>query len=139
MKNKSKITLFPMLITLLSMFLFHGCQKYENGPMLSLRTRTERVSNQWVVDNYKINGADYTSLLTSYDETFTKNGAYSYSWSLFNGSGTWKFQNNDMEILLSGNDSQSSRTLFILKLEEKSFWYYYTKDNERHECHMIQK
>ncbi len=91
------------------------------------------------MDNYKINGADYTSLLTSYNETFSKNGAYAYDWSLFSGAGTWKFQHNDMEILLTGNDNQSSRTLFILKLEEKSFWYYYTKDGDRHECHMIQK
>ncbi len=133
--NKLRVIFF----TLVSIFTLQSCQKYEDGPMVSFRTRTERVSNQWVVDNYKINGADYTSLLTNYNETFTKNGAYAYSWSLFDGKGTWKFQNNDKEIKLTGSDSQASRTLFILKLEEKSFWYYYTKDDDRHECHMIQK
>lgn len=137
--TKTQITVILTLIILLTVFMLQSCQKYEDGPMISLRSRTERVSNQWVVDNYKINGADYTSLLTSYNETFTKNGAYTYSWSLFDGSGTWKFQNKDKEILLTGSDSQASRTLFILKLEEKSFWYYYTKNGDRHECHMIQK
>ena len=139
MKNSTKIAVILILITVLVLFSMQSCQKYEDGPMLSLRTRTERVTNQWVVDNYKINGADYTSLLTSYNETFSKNGAYAYDWSLFSGAGTWKFQQNDMEILLTGNDNQSSRTIFILKLEEKSFWYYYTKDGDKHECHMIQK
>ena len=137
---RKKITIQKTFIFITLFFTsLQGCQKYEDGPMLSLRTRKERVSNQWVVDNYKINGADYTSLLTNYTETFSKNGAYAYSWSLFNGAGNWAFQNNDMEIKLTGSDKQSSRTLFILKLEEKAFWYYYTKDGERNECHMIQK
>lgn len=139
MKIIPKISVVLILLCAVMFTGLQSCQKYEDGPTFSIRTKTERVSNRWEVDNYKINGADYTSLMGSYDETFSKSGAYSYTWSIANGNGTWAFQNNDMEIKLAGNDDISSRTLYILKLEEKSFWYYYTEDGDRHEFHMIAK
>lgn len=134
-------------IAKISAFLFIGalfltatsCNKYEEGPTVTLLSRTNRLANRWEVDNYKINGSDYTSLVSGYSETFSKSGAYSYAWGILNGAGTWVFQNNDMEVKLTGNDNHSSRTLYILKLEKKSFWYYYTEDGDRHEFHMISK
>lgn len=126
-----------VLLSLLMIPAIQSCQKYAEGPSISLRTRTERVSNRWEVENYKINGSDYTSLFSGYDETYSKSGAYSYNWGVFNGEGTWKFQNNDEEIQLTGNDEQSSRKLIILKLEEKAFWYYYMKGDDKHELHLV--
>jgi hypothetical protein len=70
-------------------------------------------------------------------ETFSKNGSYSYSWTLLNGEGTWAFQNNDMEVKLTGGSAQTSRTLYLLKLEEKELWYYYMDGNDKHEYHMV--
>ncbi len=139
MKKQLKTRIIQLLFIGALVPTFQSCQKYDDGPMFSIRTRTQRVSNQWTVDNYKINGSDYTSLASSYTETFSKSGAYSYSWSILSGAGTWAFQNKDKEIKLTGNDDQSSRTLYILKLEEKSFWYYYTKGGDRHEFHLISK
>lgn len=135
---KMRIVLI-MLLGAIMVPVLQSCNKYEEGPSLSLMSRTARLANQWKVENYKINGSDYTSLMGDYEETYSKNGAYTYTWSILNGSGTWKFQNNDMEIKLEGNDDRSSRTLYILKLEKKSFWYYYIKDGDRHEMHMIWK
>jgi hypothetical protein len=136
--------IFKKVIALLALsafviFCFQSCKKYPDGPMLSLRSKTERVANTWKIDNYKVNEVDYTSLLTDYSETFTKEGAYSYQWEFIDGSGTWAFQNDNMEIKINGTDNQSSHTLFILKLEEKQFWYYYMDGTDRKELHMIQK
>lgn len=138
MKNKTKATLLIILSVMIG-FSIQGCKKYPDGPMISLQSRTERVSNTWDVDNYKLNGNDYTSLVTGYTETFTKEGAYSYEWGLFSGSGTWKFQNNDEEVLITGINNQSNVTLYIMKLEEKQFWYYYMDGDDKKEFHMIQK
>lgn len=139
MKNKRTINSGLLLLVLASFMAlgFQSCSKYEEGPLISLRSRNERVSNTWKVENYKVDGKDLTSLVTNYKETFTKGGAYSYSWGSINGSGTWAFQNNDMEIKLVGVDNQSSHTLIIQKLEEKSFWYYYMEGNEKHELHLV--
>ncbi len=127
------------LLALILATTFQSCKKYPDGPSLSLRSRTERVSNTWKLENYKINGNDFTSLVSSYTETFSKTKSYSYSWGILDGSGTWAFQNKDSEIRITGNDNQSSRTLTILKLEEKTFWYYYFEGNDKYELHLIQK
>ncbi len=134
---KTKISFLAILFIMIAVPITHSCKKYPDGPVVSLRSRAERVANTWKVENYKINGGDYTSLISNYTETYTKNGAFSYSWGILNGSGSWSFQNKDMEIKLNGVDGQASRTLFIQKLEEKSFWYYYMDGNDKHELHLI--
>ena len=116
-----------------------SCQKYEEGPMVSLRSKTERVANTWAVDNYKINGKDYTSLLTNYIETYSMKGAYNYTWGIIHGSGSWIFQKNFEEIKVTNSDSSDYKVLSILKLEENSFWYSYTDGGDKHELHLISK
>ena len=138
MKNKTKFVLFTIIIVFM-LPVMQSCKKYPDGPVISLISRTDRVANTWKVDNYKLNGTDYTSLVTNYSETYSKAGAYTYAWGVLSGSGKWEFQNNDNEIKITGTDNQSSETLVILKLEEKEFWYYYMDGNDKKEYHMIQQ
>jgi hypothetical protein len=138
MKNKIKFALLIVFAGLLT-FGIESCKKYPDGPAISLKTRKERVANTWRVDNYKVNGTDFTSLVSDYTETFTKDGNYSYQWGILGGSGSWSFQNKDEEIKLTGIENQSSYTLVILKLEEKTFWYYYMDGNDKKEFHMVEK
>ncbi len=138
MKIKLKSTILIILLAGLTIPTIQSCKKYPDGPMISLRTRTERVANTWKVDNYKRNGTDYTSTMGGYTETFTKDGNYSYSWHILGGTGKWAFQNNDKEIALTGLNNQSNYTIVILKLEEKQFWYYYMDGNDKKEFHMVQ-
>lgn len=137
MKTTFRLPVLSILLAVFMLVTIQSCNKYPEGPQLSLQTRKARLSNAWKIDNYKINGTDYTSLVTGYSETFSKNGDYSYEWGTAKGSGTWSFQNNDEEVKLTGNDDQSSRKLVLLKLEEKSLWYYYMDGNDRHEYHMV--
>jgi hypothetical protein len=137
MKNRKARGLIMMLMLVLP--FLESCKKYEDGPLISLQSRKERVANTWKVDNYKINGTDYTSLVTGYEETFTKEGSYSYDWGLLDGSGTWSFKNKDEEIQLTGSDGHSSRLLVITKLEKDQFWYYYMENNDKYEMHLVTK
>jgi hypothetical protein len=138
MKTKNKTAILILLSAIL-LGGFNSCKKYPDGPALSLRSRTARVANTWKVDNYKVNGTDYTSLVSGYTETYTKDGNYSYSWGNVAGTGTWMFQNDDAEIRITGIANQSDVTLVILKLEEKEFWYYYMDGNDKKEFHMIEQ
>lgn len=138
MKTKNKIILLFILLAGISIPSIQSCKKYPEGPMFSIRSRTECVANTWKVDNYKINGNDFTSLTTGYTETYSKDGNYSFSWGNLSGTGKWEFQNNDAEIRITGTSNKSSETLFILKLEEKQFWYYYMEGNDKKEFHMIE-
>jgi hypothetical protein len=136
-----KITNITTLIVCAVLILLgvQGCQKYSDGPMISLNSKTERVANTWKVDNYKLNGDDFTSLVSGYTETYSKDGNYSYSWGALSGTGTWAFQNKDAEIRITGTNNQTTVTLYIQKLEEKQFWYYYMDGNDKKEFHMIQQ
>lgn len=136
MKIKNKISQL-LIIGALILPTLEGCKKYPEGPMISIKSRTERVANTWQVDNYKINSNDYTSLVSGYTETYTKDGNYFYSFGNFAGNGKWAFQNDDKELFVSGVSNKSSETYYILKLEENQFWYYYMKGNDRHELHLI--
>lgn len=138
MKNKIKIILI-LVVALGTMSSIQSCNKYEDGPIFSVRSRAARVANTWKVDNYKVNDTDYTSLVAGYTETFSKDGNYSYTWSALAGTGSWDFQNNDMEIKITGITNQSDQVLHILKLEEKQFWYYIMDGSDKKEYHMVQK
>ncbi|MBU3662822.1 MAG: hypothetical protein FGM41_06440 [Bacteroidetes bacterium] len=74
MKNVStmKAGIIMLLLATASLFSIQRCNKYDDGPLVSIRSRTERVSNTWKVENYKVNNDDLTSLVTDYKETFTK-------------------------------------------------------------------
>ena len=134
-----KTGLLTLFIAGLLFPLLQSCNKYEEGPAISLLSKTERLANIWKVENYKVDGTDYTSLVSGYIEVFSKSGAYSYSWGVISKEGTWEFQNGDMEIKLTGNDIQTSRVLHILRLENKALWYYYMDGEERHEYHLSEK
>lgn len=137
MKTTATLSLKLLLLILVTSSI--GCQKYEDGPMLSFRSRAERLANTWRVENYKVNGNDYTSLVSNYTETYSKDGNYSYSWGILSGTGSWKFQSKDAEIKLTGISNQDDHTLVILKLEEKALWYYYMDGNDRKEFHFVQQ
>jgi hypothetical protein len=138
MKNNTKVLALIVLGAMMFMGI-QSCKKYEEGPLISFTSRTDRVANTWKVDNYKVNGDDYTSLVAGYTETFTKSGDYSYNWGIISGTGSWAFKNNDAEIQLTGIENQASHTLVILKLEKKQFWYYYMDGNDKKELHLIQQ
>ena len=138
MKNKKSLSVVVILAGLMLLGL-QGCSKYPDNEEITLVSRTERVSNVWKVDNYKVNDVDYTSLVTEYSQTFTKEGAFSFQWGIIGGNGTWAFQNQDKEILITGLNNLTTKTLFIQKLEEKQFWYYYVEGGDKYEFHLIQK
>lgn len=134
MKNKIAV----LVVIFAGLIIIPGCRKYPDGSLFSVHTRTERVANTWRVDNYKINGNDYTSLVSNYSETYTKAGDFFNRSVGVSGTGKWAFQNHDNEIRITGINHLSSKTLYILKLEEKQFWYYYMDGNDKNEFHMVQ-
>lgn len=50
------------LVFVAFLLLFFGCKKYDEGPLLSLRTKTARVTGTWEVEYLGINGTDSTQI-----------------------------------------------------------------------------
>jgi hypothetical protein len=137
MKHKNKIALLALLTITIAVSTLQSCKKYENGPRISLRSRTQRVANIWKIENYTLDGKDLTSLSSGYTQTFTSDNNYSFSFGILGGTGKWVFQNDDKEIKIYGINGQSSSVLTILKLEEKSFWYKSTDAGKITVMHLI--
>jgi hypothetical protein len=137
MKIRNKITATFLLLAAFAIPTIQSCKKYPEGPSISLHSRAERVANTWKIENYKVNGTDYTSLVSGFEQTFSKDGDYSYSSGSLNGTGTWAFQNDEAEIRIT--EGSNSETLFIVKLKEKEFWYYIMDGNDKQEYHLLQK
>lgn len=119
---------------------FSGCKKYEEGPMLSLRTKMHRVVGSWVVEQVfetPTNGtktdrtADYKTAYANFVWTFDKEEDYAvtynpYSIGTYNENGRWEFGGDKINILLfpdnNSNGSFIGSLWRILRLKEKELW-----------------
>ncbi len=116
------------LFLILAVLFFSGsCKKYPEGPTVSLRYRSERLSNIWKLASYLQAGTDKT---TDYEAThrnyiwrFGQGGSYEF-YGVLNGknsseAGEWKFANNDKDILLIPQASTDTIIYSIRMLKEK--------------------
>lgn len=53
----SKMKRFSVLFALL-LIMIYGCKKYEEGPLISLRSKKERLANTWILDKATLNGVE---------------------------------------------------------------------------------
>jgi len=137
-KKTTRIIIFN-LFKILLVAQFISCNDTQNNGDKETENKRALLSKSWKIDLYTVNDINYTSLIYNYVETFRSSGQYNYSWSIFEGSGVWHFQNKDTEIKLKGIDKQASRTLTILKLEEKRLWYYFQDSVGKHEFKLIKE
>ena len=102
MKKKSKNVRVILTILIISLFcsicIFSGCKKYKDGPLISFRSKTERISNTWKFQKYIVNGIDSTAQKAAVTLQLTKD----YHASLFANDtfgGTWNFKRTlDMSV-----------------------------------------
>lgn len=116
------------------LFLATACEKYEEGPSLSLRSKKARVANEWKITyayDYKDN-VDVTSDYTGEIWEFSKDGQFSEK---ENGevdkTGTWDFLNDKEEIAI--NFPADIKKYKILRLKENEMWLM---DHEE-ELHLV--
>jgi len=113
-----------------SMFFMDSCNKYEEGPGVSLRSRKERLANNWYVSKAYDGDDDVTDSFDNFDVTFTKDGATTLEATYtvfgadfqFSTSGTWSFEDNDEKLKVDYENDDADNTYVILKLEEDELW-----------------
>lgn len=116
------------LLCQLSIFIalcltFSSCNKYPEGPKLSLLSKKARLSGDWKMEKILINNVDQTAAFTS-NEVFSikKDGKYSVS-STPVEEGTWKFSGDKKQLIVKSNASGAKEiTYTILKLKNKELW-----------------
>ena len=136
-----------LLTVVASVLMLTSCSPYEEGPAISLRSRTERLDNEWRLTRLYINGTEQT--LSSFDQQttleFEDNGTVNYSYAVMDstaivitGSGTWEFNDDQTEVFttitytLGGTEKD---TFKILRLKEEELWLENNQDGDVVETH----
>lgn len=118
------------LFTLALFFVAFGivsCKKYEDGPILSLRSKKERISNVWVIETATRNGVDVTGSYKDYVLTLTKSGSATLQLKVdFFGTdvflqtnGTWSLEELKNNLRLDFENNDFDRYYEITKLKEQ--------------------
>lgn len=117
-------------IAFFAITVFTSCSKYEEGPLISLRSKTERISNTWKVEQALENGEDVTDQYDQYQLEMLNNndaslaalyslGSFTYEYET---EGTWSFEDSKEQLELDFEDDDADRIYDILRLKEKELW-----------------
>ncbi|TXC81666.1 lipocalin family protein [Luteibaculum oceani] len=124
-------TLNKNLIYLLAFTLFAvSCSKYEDGPVVSLIPKKDRITNYWKVEKAYEDGNDVTSSYEQYelelrnDNSATLQARYSGNAGtiIFETDGTWEFQNGKSDLKLDYENDEADETYIILRLTQEELW-----------------
>ena len=54
-----------ILLLFITIVLLYGCKKYPDGPAISLLSKESRITGEWDVEYFSVNGYDSTEYLKS--------------------------------------------------------------------------
>ena len=111
-----KLLAFLLLATIV-MVGFNACKKYEDGPYLSLRSKHNRVVNEWKLNKATNEGIDVTSQFQEYYFTFNDDNTYTYNRKLVKETGTWDFDDDKLNIVLTPAGSSTTESYKIIRLK----------------------
>ncbi|MDZ4668396.1 MAG: hypothetical protein SGJ00_10985 [bacterium] len=125
---KKQLFLYSAIAILL--FTLNGCKKYPDGPVISLRSKAERVANNWKVSKVLDDGKDVTSDYNKYELTLTKGSEANLTAKYvvfgntfeFSTDGTWAFVSNNEKLSFNFDNNAADGVYQILKLEEEEMW-----------------
>ena len=125
MKRFLGLSLVAMMA--MTVLLTTSCNKYPEGPKLTLLTAKARISGDWKMTGYTVNGTDYTSSMGTVLVTIEKDGTYSgtASYVVFgqtvtdNFNGSWDFNDDKTKVTFTEAGSTSGEIYDILMLKNK--------------------
>ena len=101
-----------------------SCGKYEEGPGFSLMSKKARVTNTWKLTKVEVNGQDNTPSESSYSLTMTlkDDETLSATYTIFtlpyNVTGTWAFNSDKSDLILTDNSGTSTNEIIRLTNKE---------------------
>lgn len=124
-----KVKLLFVALIVASM-AFSGCKKYEEGPSLSLRSKTTRISGEWKIVKQQYNGVDVDidNIEKSFTYEYKKEGEFYRSSTLYPNlkiEGTWEFNSEKTRLIIKANllGQPYNNDLTIIRLTNKELIY----------------
>jgi len=110
---KKLIIYFTLLLMVVG-----GCKKYDEGPLISLRSKEKRLCQEWKVDKYLLNGEDFTFYEEQY-WTFEQNGDFliyiNYGNNEDQGEYSWRWADDKESIEIKIIEDKSKSSFFFQK------------------------
>jgi cytoskeletal protein RodZ len=96
--NSMKKITFLFVFAVIASLVFSGCDKYDEGPTLTLKSNVSRITGEWKPTKYTKNGVDQ-SFDPNYRVKFSKDGTLAITFTnnsvSYTSTGTWAFSNDD--------------------------------------------
>lgn len=129
---------YVIIFFLTLLILNFGCKKYEDGPIISLRTKNHRLEGKWNVSSYTINGVEQMNKYNAYDCSLCSGFDYlcnysaiiKFEWDINeNGKATLNYTFNnrlyDSEKSLLNNCLPVYKKDTVSKKTEMYYWEFY--------------
>ncbi len=125
MKNLTRMALVALMIAV----VMPSCKKYEEGPTLSLRSKTARLVNEWKIEKVLINAIDvssvYTTQYTDFIMNIKDNNTVVYTYTDNNNQpitweATWDFNSDKSGIIIT--TAGVGVSFEILRLKNDELW-----------------
>jgi len=126
---KTKLTVAVLFLALVAT-TFTSCENYPDGPLISLVSKTERVTNNWKIAQAFDASVDVTSNFDQYELNLSKDGTAKLTAQYvflgvnfdFVTNGTWSFVNDSQKISFDYENDGADGVYQILKLKEDEMW-----------------
>jgi hypothetical protein len=93
-----------------------SCSKYEDGPAISLRSSTARITNHWKISKVTSNANDITLQFSGHEWEILKDGNFNlYVDAVLVKTGTWRMGDNMPMDMLIFNYSNGDVDFFTIK------------------------
>jgi hypothetical protein len=110
-----------------------SCKKYEEGPAFSLLSKKARLTGDWQLESFSVNGVDYT-------EDYKKAAGANFEWDIEKDdsykmkgveedTGKWKLGEDKDDVYFTSDKAGKEESFRILKLKSKSLWLRQTAPN----------
>jgi hypothetical protein len=123
-----------------------GCTKYENGPDFSVKSKKERLTNNWTVNeaiHLNGDGAAFHDMYPNYQLNIGEDDKYTKYYRM-NAvevcieQGKWKFTNDKLHFITTC-DNGSEIDYQILRLAGSELWVRFTDSGNEWELHLFPK
>lgn len=147
------------LIVLLIAGAMPSCKKYDEGPLISLRSKEARLVNKWKFDKYIVDNTDYTpSILDNSYIEFSENGDFTMCIYAVEGiaiedtttiTGSWEFASGktslDINMIYTYEDFWSGNEVTvnqvyewdIIKLKKEETIIETLTNGSKYEYHLV--
>ncbi len=136
-----------LVISIIAIFAFSSCGKYEDGPAFSLASKKSRLVNVWQLDKAFENGVEVQLSADDKDDymEFTKDNKIKAT--IVSGSqsttveGTWEFDSKKENIItkITVMGITIEQTLKILRLKSNELWVEEKDGNDVHKYYYVTK